>query len=327
MRTDCGTKHSPSEAPARPLEPELERDISRLRASLEHALPAGPSPLLLSASFLERCLRSKKMSPSRAETVVRRYAQFRQLPGWETINAAGVAREARTAFNTVLPCPDACGRVVLTQRMSRLDLRLGAAQPGERPTSIEAYQRMAYYLLHRALHARGSHTGLALLIDFRGFSWAQMCRMRWSDFRRGIAMVEQSFPAHLECVYVLHPPFWISRLLGLIRPFLHKSSLQKKLVLLRHEDELWVHIPRESVPAEFGGRGQAEPWEVAFNRWRAQEQQWQAASQEAGEASSFDCLILLAAEGEMLRNGEGADAPPAGSDGVRRRNDQSGTPG
>lgn len=328
MRTASSTTPSSSEAPATPLDPALERDISLLRASLQSALPAGSSPLLLSSSFLERCLRSKKLSVARAEGVVRRYAQFRQLPGWSTIHAESVAREARTAFNTVLPCTDACGRVVFTQRMSRLDLRLADAEPDKGPTTIEAYQRMAYYCLHRALHARGPHAGLALLIDFRGFGWGQIARMRWSDFRRGIAMVEQSFPARLDCIYVLHPPSWITRLLAVLRPFLRKSSLQKKLVLLYHEEELLAHIPRKHLPAEFGGLGQAEPWETTFDRWRFQEQQWQSAAQETGGGTGearvpFDCLMLIAGEGELYRGGTGAgaDAAPEGRGGEDCRGD------
>jgi len=161
--------------------------------------------------------------------------------------------------------------------MARLDMRRRDPETGKSTTSIEANQRMAYYLLHRALRRADPHSGIALLLDFRGFNWSQMTRMRLSDFRRGIAMVEDSFPAHLDCIYMLHPPAWISRLLLLLRPLLRRLSLSKKLVVLHREEDLFEHIPAARLPVEFGGELQAEPWNETLDRWVQQEREWQDA--------------------------------------------------
>jgi len=275
--------------------PELAADIAHLRSLLTDDLPPEFAPHLLGAVFLERSLQSKKLCRDKAEAVVRNYAIFCQLQDWNTVNAAGVLREARTGFNTLLPCTDVGGRVVLTQRMAWLDLRRRDPETGKSTTSIEAYQRMAYYLLHRALRRADPHAGMALLIDFCGFSGSQVTRMRLSDFRRGIAMVEDSFPAHLDCIYVLHPPAWISRLLLLLRPLLRRSSLSKKLVVLHREEDLFEHISAARLPAEFGGELQAEPWDETLDRWVQQERAWQdAEAAKEGARGEFDCLALVA---------------------------------
>mmetsp|Transcript_10150 Transcript_10150/g.14491 ORF Transcript_10150/g.14491 Transcript_10150/m.14491 type:complete len:183 (+) Transcript_10150:28-576(+) len=156
---------------------------------------------------------------------------------------------------------------------------------------------MAYYLLHRALFQKKASVGLALLIDFRGFNWSQLRRMRISDFRRGVAMVEESFPARLDCVYVLHPPTWIGRLLFILRPFLRKASMQKKLVLVEHEEDLLQYIPPENLPVEFGGHIPEAAWKETFKRWMQEEQQWGAAMKHLdNQTTAFDCLNLIAAE-------------------------------
>ena len=134
----------------------LEDNVAHLRTVLND-LPSESAPHLLQAAFLERCLRSKKLSRVKAEAVVRRYAKFRLLPGWETVNAAGVLREALTGFNTLLPCTDVGGRVVLTQRMARLDLRLSDGEtgaPGSQPplTSCRSILYNTAMLEKRRLH-------------------------------------------------------------------------------------------------------------------------------------------------------------------------------
>jgi len=289
--------------------PELAADIAHLRSLLRDNLPPEFAPHLLNAVFLERCLRSKKLCRDKAEAVVRNYATFRRLQGWNTVSAAGVLREARTGFNTLLLCTDVGGRVVVTQRMARLDLRRRDPETGKRTTSIEVYQRMAYYLLHRALRRADPHAGMALLIDFRGFSWSQMTRMRLSDFRRGIAMVEDSFPAHLDCIYVLHPPDWISRLLLLLRPLLRRSSLSKKLVVLHREEDLFGHIPSVAVEPlqEAGGPAPREGPLQAHSRRAAAGRVWGRAP---GGAMGRDTGPLGPAEARVARRqgGEGGSA-------------------
>ena len=74
--------------------------------------------------------------------------------------------------------------------------------------SVERYQRAGYYLLHRALERpEAQQNGLALLIDFGGFSLGKMVRsVKISDIRRGISMMQAVAPGRSFAVGQLAPP-------------------------------------------------------------------------------------------------------------------------
>ncbi|KAL1511141.1 hypothetical protein AB1Y20_005960 [Prymnesium parvum] len=227
-----------------------------------------------SRGFLRACLRAKKYEPAKAAALMQAYDAFRTAAGWPppSVSAAGVEAELRTGFNMLLPCVDVYGYTVYTQTMARLDLRLPHA-------SMERYQKMGYYLLHRGLRRRVAQThGVALLLDFAGFSFGHLLRrVRLSDLRRGIDMLQDCFPAHLECIYIAHAPSWLERLLSMIRNFLRKDTLKKKLIFLGNEG-LAAHFATERLPKELGG-------ELEFD-WQAQVDEW------LREEAALDCASL-----------------------------------
>lgn len=166
--------------------------------------------------FVRCCLRAKCYEAEKALKLAKNYATFRSRVGWPGPSVAVATNEAelRSGYNQLLPLPDAYGQTVVTQQMGSLDLKL----PG---TSIERYQRMSYYVMHRALMRPASQLdGFALLLDFRGFAFSSLTAFKLSDFRRGVSMLQDCFPARLTAVYVVHQPRWLSVLLRLIKPFL-----------------------------------------------------------------------------------------------------------
>ena len=179
----------------------------------EDASPPAPS----TPGFVRCCLRAKKYELDMALQVATNYARFRARTGWggASVRAAALRRELRSGLNLLLPYPDAEGNVVLTQTMRRM-LHSGCA--------LEGLQRAGYYLLHRALQRRtAQERGLALVLDFRGFSLAHLYAVRWEDLRRGVAMLQECFPARLCTIYVLHEPRWLLLLVRLLRPLLSQE--------------------------------------------------------------------------------------------------------
>ena len=219
-------------------------------------------------SFLRACLRAKKWDVAKAALLAKEYAAFRQKVKWQDsaagpsdsggggVTAAAVETELRSGFNILLPSTDVHGNVVLTQQMSKLSKDGGA---------LERHQRAGYYLLHRALQRSCAQTrGIALVLDFRGFSLASLRKMGTADFRRGVAMLQDCFPARLSVIYILHQPRWIMVLLAVLRPLLRKQTLQQKFVMLGSDySALHEHIPAASLPFQLDAEGRlAFEWDA-----------------------------------------------------------------
>ena len=114
-------------------------------------------------------------------------------------------------------------RLTLTQTMRKML---------DSDCSLEGLQRAGYYLLHRALQRRAAQErGIALVLDFKGFSLSQLYAVRWEDLRRGVAMLQECFPARLCSIYVLNEPRWLLLLVKLLRPLLSQDSMQQKFKL------------------------------------------------------------------------------------------------
>ena len=254
-------------------------------------------PALLGSAFLRSCLRAKRYDVDRTKKMLRNYLQFRRREKWlvaspagdcaRPVCAAAIERELRSGVNTLLRDGDIHGHVVVTQRMGLIEASGG---------SLESHQRAGYYLLHRALQREGAQTrGLALLLDFRGFGWSLFRQIGWHDIQRGMAMLQESFPARLAVIYVLHPPRWLSRLVTVLRPLLRRDSLQQKFVLLRDVAALHALIPRDRLPAgidaalarddaphsaasqhashehDWGGTAPPHEWDALIDGWIAEE--------------------------------------------------------
>lgn len=160
-------------------------------ASLQRLRRAGPDPMLPQEerSLLLACLRAKKYDAHKAASLLASYNGFRLKCGWtpSTMTATSLQTELASGLNLLLPQRDAHGHWVITQQMARL---LGTTSP------IETMQRSGFYLMHRALQRSEAQThGLALLVDFAGFSFSALLRrIRLADIRRGMTMVRARRP-------------------------------------------------------------------------------------------------------------------------------------
>jgi hypothetical protein len=179
--------------------------------------------------------------------------------------------------------------------------------------SLEGLQRAGYYLLHRALQRRAAQErGLALVLDFRGFSLAHLYAVRWADLRRGVAMLQECFPARLCTIYVLHEPRWLLLLVRLLRPLLSQESMQQKFKLCGAGEGLWPHLPPEHLPASLDLGGHLElDWEAQLRSWEAEE-----AEEEARAPLGWDPTALLDAPIEVPLQAPPKEAPKPGPSGL-----------
>lgn len=259
----------------------------------------------LSSDFVRACLRAKMYDVRKAVDLVHSYQRFRRKSGWHTasgeknVTAAATSSTLLSGFNLVLPSADVNGHVVLTQQMG---LIFGDSSSSEGGGSLEAAQRAGFYLLHRALERQSAQTrGLALLLDFRGFGLDKLRKIRWSDLRRGVSMLQDSIPAKLECIYIVHQPRWIVYLVTLLRPLLRRQTLQQKFVLLG-DDYARLHEYFEDgaaalpVQLDVGGtlQGFEEAWKHQVAEWAAEEEMLQR------KQGAFDPASLIARGGALI---------------------------
>ena len=279
--------------------------------ALHAALASHVSSLLLEHGFLRCCLRAKGYDVKKAEALALNYLAFRRRARWHheafgggspasvlrPVRASCVEAELRSGVNLLLPTRDVYGHVVLTQRMGLLD----------KCTSIEALQRAAYYLLHRVLQRAGAQTGgLALLLDFSGFGWRAFRQVGLADVQRGVAMLQDGFPARLALIYVLHPPPWLHAVVRLLKPWLRRDSLRQKFVLLRSAAELHAFVPPAALPAGvdgWGGVACADAWRATVDGWLAEE---------AGDAAFDPISLLRRTPGDGIDHSGRSDMPEPG---------------
>lgn len=213
------------------------------------------------------------------------------------VRAAALRPELRSGLNLLLPHPDADGNVVLTQTMRKML---------DSDCSLEGLQRAGYYLLHRALQRRAAQErGIALVLDFKGFSLSQLYAVRWEDLRRGVAMLQECFPARLCAIYVLHEPRWLLLLVKLLRPLLSQDSMQQKFMLCGTGEGLWPHLPPEHLPASLGLGGTLDlDWEAQLRSWEAEEARW---------TNGWDPTVLLDAPIDAPLEAGGSSGPSTAS--------------
>ena len=221
-------------------------------------------------------LRAKGYDPAKSVARLLQYARFvRRDAGWipgsaSAACAATLQEELRSGVHMLLPQHDRLGHVVLSYSMAEIDLSAIASRAGP---SIESYQRAGFYLLHRALQRPGAQTkGLAIVIDFGGFSFGSLLRhIRMSDLRRGVAMLQDCAPAHLNMIYLVNQPRWLGRLVGMLTPFLKKRSLSQKFQLLGTDRQL-LHaaLAPEGLPTTLGGDLDYK-WADQCALWEAEE--------------------------------------------------------
>jgi hypothetical protein len=255
----CGDVHANEHGLLQAGEVSSSFKLNSVESAAEQlALRLSPRDLLLVF------LRAKAYNVDAAATCFGLYIRFRADHGW------GAAQMCRRALRSELEScvhavfgTDCCGRRVVLFRPCYMDLSRH---------SMVQLQMMASYVLWRALvvYRDAQVYGCALLADFSGFTLGQMRRVQLADIKRGVQMVQGSFPLRLGAVYVLCEPRWFSLIVGMLQPLLRSGSYQRlrsRLFLFGKDGlhDLHTHIPQSSLPSEYGGT--AGDLETEWQQW------------------------------------------------------------
>mmetsp|Transcript_58807 Transcript_58807/g.170612 ORF Transcript_58807/g.170612 Transcript_58807/m.170612 type:complete len:334 (-) Transcript_58807:89-1090(-) len=266
-------------APPPPPSPEARRAseaaaLVELRAAL--AEDAGQSAV--PDSFLEKCLVYQAWQVDKAAAIVRGFVAFRKSVDWPLrISAADVEPALRSGLHWLLypsaarrpPAPPADGEegpaACLVFNMARLDTAI---------SSVEGFQRMSTFLMERATDRPDvQRRGIAVLVDFRGVSFAGLLRsVSVDDAQRGVLLWKGAFPCRMRRIWLVQPApglhFVIRGILRLLGEKVRRRVriAESAAAAARIADDLSAF----ELPAGLGGTAQV-PWDAEVSRYLAVE--------------------------------------------------------
>ena len=253
--------------------------------------------------FLRACLRAKMYNLQKARRLLANYYTLRNASGWETLSVRSTEESLRSGFNLLLPSADEHGCAVVTQSLSKLQAACGPDK------SLEGLQKAGFYLLHRALERpEAQRNGIAIVLDFRGFSLMMLRKVKIADFRRGIFMLQDCLPAKLAAIYILHQPKWLNVLIALLTPLVRMPDILTSKFFLCGNDyaALHTHIPAAALPTQLQVGGTLEyDWDAVVDLWLSQE--------DVGNGNTkFDAASLIALGAAVNDRGEEYTRPASG---------------
>ena len=110
--------------------------------------------------------------------------------------------------------------------------------------------------------------GFSILYDFTGSSVMSMVHVTQSELiTKGILieLLQDAFPARFKGVHLVHQPWYVSIVLGVIKPFM-KQKLRDRIHSYGEDySRLHEHIDPRGLPEEFGGLGETDEVMVDFS--------------------------------------------------------------
>ncbi|CEL92011.1 unnamed protein product [Vitrella brassicaformis CCMP3155] len=235
-------------------EDEAQQRVAQLAAELE--------PLVLSDSFLRKCLMCRDWHQQEAATVARNFSRFRDSAGWpyriectEDVKAALLS-----GLHWILPTRDIDGRPMLVYNGKVLDSINARITPQQR-ISIESLQKMGCFLMELLTDDPACHQhGVALVFDVGGITLGLLRHFTLADIKRGVMMWKESFPCKLRRVYVLRASPVISSIVHFVLGLLAKKIRDRVHFVKtdspddnQSDEPFWLFVRKDSVPPSLGG--------------------------------------------------------------------------
>lgn len=200
------------------------------------------------AQFLLRFLRVRKYNVDAALRTVRNYYKNRaSCPSlYDTFLPHNAPPEGRKLV-MVLPDKDVHGRPVLL-------CKPGAWITGE--LSYEDFHRTWLLCMeHLASDPAAQVVGVALLLDYAGFTPDKVLSLRPGLLRRAVEYVQDCMPMRMKAAHIVRQHYAFDMLFAIIRPFVKAKLAERVHLHGSNFEKLHEHISPGNLPAEYGGQG------------------------------------------------------------------------
>ncbi|XP_040065696.2 alpha-tocopherol transfer protein-like [Ixodes scapularis] len=219
------------------------------------------------ADFLLRYLRFTNSDEVRAHKIIKSYYKHRaRYPKiFDQLTPTNVAEDFSRHLVSVLPERDNHGQPVLLVRIG--------AWPSDL-AQINFNRLVALTLEHVAMDAASQKSGVSILLDFDSWSIAKMMTLDIGLVKQAAQMIQELLPFRVNQAHVVRQPNAFSIFFSLMKPFLGKAEQDRFLFHGTNFEALHTHIPKSSLPKEYGGDGPCINYDGYFERIKRQEQEF-----------------------------------------------------
>ncbi|XP_032673177.1 alpha-tocopherol transfer protein-like isoform X2 [Odontomachus brunneus] len=103
------------------------------------------------------------------------------------------------------------------------------------------------------LYTDGCSPGYVFLFDMQGSRLGHLTRLSINSIRKFLEYLQEGMPIRLKAIHVLNTPWFMDKVLALIRPFMKRELYDMLHLYTGDVSDLYPHIPRECLPKDFGG--------------------------------------------------------------------------
>ncbi|KAM3959079.1 alpha-tocopherol transfer protein-like [Aphomia sociella] len=160
-------------------------------------------------------------------------------------------------------------------------IRAGAYDPEK--NNVADIMCVLYYLVQIVVMEDDTATviGIKILVDYQDVTMSHFTQANPSLLKKMVAVCQDSMPLRLKGSHHVNVPSGIDLIFSLISNFLNEKA-KDRLKIHKKQEELFQYIPKEVIPAEYGGDGGTvsdiiEYWASKlkeYNSWMQQEEQY-----------------------------------------------------
>ncbi|XP_026756871.2 alpha-tocopherol transfer protein-like [Galleria mellonella] len=167
--------------------------------------------------------------------------------------------------------------IVLPKPIGPTSPIVGIFRPG--PCDPKKYDIMdvmaATHVLQKVVLVDNDHASVAgfqSIMDLEGTTMAHFTQMTPFQMKKMMVFSQDAAPIRMKGFHYLNTPPGFETVFNLVKGFMNEKNRSRLHVHNKNYDELYKHIPKEVLPAEYGGNGGTI--EEILNYWKKKVQEY-----------------------------------------------------
>ncbi|KAL1482204.1 hypothetical protein MTO96_033959 [Rhipicephalus appendiculatus] len=207
------------------------------------------------AKFLLRFLRVRKYNVDATLKTIRNYYKNRaSCPSLYNEFVPHNAPPEGRKLVMVLPEKDVHGRPVLLCKPGKY-ITHGSAWITSKLSYEDFHRTWLLCMEHLAADPAAQVVGVALLLDYAGFTADKVLSLRPGLLRRAVEYVQDCMPMRMKAAHIVRQHYAFDMLFAIIRPFIKAKLAERVHLHGANFEKLHEHISPVNLPAQYGGQG------------------------------------------------------------------------